>query len=264
MSPSYYAKGAHLLRYDDPPVSIIIERAPDEIDQANSNGERCMRVGIYARVSTSDKDQNPDAQLLPLREFVQAQNWNLAGDYVDKASATDLRARVAWKRLLDDASKRKVDLVLVWRIDRAFRSVLDAANTLERLRTWNIGLRSYSEPWLDTTSPFGEALFYITSAYPQLEKGILVERVKAGMARAKKQGVLVGRPRVMNKDGVAKKWLKVRPLLLNGTMSQREAAKILGVGRATVSRLLAQKGTGNDAPEIAENAMVPRATKAAP
>jgi DNA invertase Pin-like site-specific DNA recombinase len=223
-----------------------------------------MRVGIYARVSTSDKDQNPETQLLPLREFVWAQEWDLAGQYVDQASATDLKGRVEWRRLLDDASKRKVGLVLVWRIDRAFRSVLDAANTLERLRAWKVGLRSYSEPWLDTTSPFGEALFYITSAYAQLEKGILVERVKAGMVRAKKQGLPVGRPQVINRDGVAEKWLKVRPLLLNGTMSQREAAKVLGVGRATVSRLLAQKGTGNHAPEIVENAIVPRATKAAP
>jgi putative DNA-invertase from lambdoid prophage Rac len=223
-----------------------------------------MRVGVYARTSTSDRDQNPETQLLPLREFVRAQAWGLTGEYVDQASATDLKARVSWKQLLDDASKRKIDLVLVWRIDRAFRSVLDAANTLERLRTWKVGLRSYSEPWLDTTSPFGEALFYITSAYAQLEKGILAERVKAGMARAKKQGLPVGRPQVIHRDGVAEKWLKVRPLLLNGTMSQREAAKLLGVGRATVSRLLAQKGIGHDGPEIVANAIVPRATKAAP
>jgi len=55
--------------------------------------------------------------------------------------------------------------MLVWRLDRAFRSMLDAAQTLERLRAWRIGLRSYQEPWLDTTSPFEEALNYITVAY---------------------------------------------------------------------------------------------------
>ncbi len=83
---------------------------------------------------------------------------------------------------------------MIWRIDRAFRSVLDAATTLERFRAWGIGLRSYSEPWLDTTSPFGEALYYITAAYAQLERGILSERVKAGMAGAKQQGKRLGRP----------------------------------------------------------------------
>lgn len=74
---------------------------------------------------------------------------------------------------------------MVWRMDRAFRSVLDAAQALECLRTWRVGLRSYQEPWLDTTSPFGEALYYITVAYVQLERNLIAERVKAGMDRAK-------------------------------------------------------------------------------
>ena len=118
-----------------------------------------MRVALYARVSTSDKEQDPETQLIPMREFVQDQVWESCGPYVDYAPATDLAHRHAWRQLLDDASKRKFDLVLVWRMDRAFRSVLDAATTLERLRTWGVGLRSYNEPWLDTTSPFGEALY---------------------------------------------------------------------------------------------------------
>ncbi len=132
-----------------------------------------MRVALYARINTADKEQNPETQLIPLREFV------------NRAPATDLRARTAWRDLLDQAARRRIDLLLVWRIDRAFRSALDAATTLERLRTWGVGLRSYTEPWLDTTSPFGEALYYITAAYAQLERGILSERVRAGMARAR-------------------------------------------------------------------------------
>lgn len=82
-----------------------------------------------------------------------------------------------WRPLLDDASKRRMDLILVWRLDRAFRSVLDASTTLERLRGWNVGLGSFSEPWLHKTSPFGETLYYIPVAYAQLEGGILKERV---------------------------------------------------------------------------------------
>jgi DNA invertase Pin-like site-specific DNA recombinase len=147
-----------------------------------------MRAAISARVSTADKDQNPETQLLPLREFAAAQGWTVGGEFTDRAPATDLRARTAWRELLDQASRRRVDLVLVWRIDRAFRSVLDAATTLERLRTWGVGLRSYTEPWLDTTSPFGEALYYITAAYAQLERGILAERVRAGMERSTTSG----------------------------------------------------------------------------
>jgi DNA invertase Pin-like site-specific DNA recombinase len=154
-----------------------------------------MKVAIYARVSTSDKDQNPETQLIQLREFLHSQHWLTFNEYVDYASATDLAHRFQWRQLLDDASKHKFDLLLVWRMDRAFRSVLDAATTLERLRSWGVGLRSYSEPWLDTTSLFGEALYYITIAYAQLERGILRERVKAGMEQARKQGHRTGVPR---------------------------------------------------------------------
>ena len=160
-----------------------------------------MRVGIYARVSTSDKDQDPQNQLGPLLEFTEAQGWKVYGVFVDHFSATDLARRVQWAQMLEDASKRRFDLLLVWRLDRAFRSVLDAANTLERLRAWGVGLRSYTESWLDTTTPFGEALYYITAAYAQLERGILAERVKAGMDRARKQGVQIGRPRVTDRPG---------------------------------------------------------------
>ncbi len=114
-----------------------------------------LRVGIYTRVSTSDKDQNPETQLLPLREFCNREGWGIVSEYVDTAPATDLRARTAWRELLEQASKRHVDLLLVWRIDRAFRSVLDSATTLERLRSWGIGWtpRAPSEKPCTTSRP---------------------------------------------------------------------------------------------------------------
>jgi putative DNA-invertase from lambdoid prophage Rac len=197
-----------------------------------------MKVALYARVSTSDKDQNPETQLVPLREFLQAQGWECCGEYVDYASATDLAHRLQWRQLLEDASKRRFDLLLVWRMDRAFRSVLDAATTLERLRGWGVGLRSYSEPWLDTTSPFGEALYYITVAYAQLERGILRERVKAGMDRARHQGKKIGRPKVIDRKGFPKRFGAILERLGEGNISRRQAAKELGIGYATLVRLL--------------------------
>ena len=197
-----------------------------------------MRIAIYARVSTPDRDQNPETQLLPLREFVQAQDWQTYQVYVDEASAMDLNGRKAWRELLDDASKRRFDLLLVWRMDRAFRSVLDAATTLERLRSWGVGLRSYSEPWLDTTSVFGEALYYITVAYAQLERGILRERVKAGMERARRQGKRIGRPKVTDRRGFKNRFGAVLERLRSGELSRRKAAKELNIGYATLKRLL--------------------------
>ena len=198
-----------------------------------------MRAAIYARVSTADKDQNPETQLLPLREFSAAQGWTVAGEFADRAPATDLRARTAWRELLVQTARRRVDLVLVWRIDRAFRSVLDAATTLERLRAWGVGLRSYTEPWLDTTSPFGEALYYITAAYAQLERGILAERVRAGMDRARRQGHRLGRPGGTRQEGFSERWLELVPRISAGAVSRRRAARVLGVSRSTIARLLA-------------------------
>jgi DNA invertase Pin-like site-specific DNA recombinase len=177
-------------------------------------------------------------QLLPLREFVKAQEWQVYAEFIDHAPATDITHRTAWKELLKDASRRKFDILVVWRMDRAFRSVLDAATTLERLRTWKVGLRSYSEPWLDTTSPFGEALYYITVAYAQLERGILRERVKAGMERARAQGHQIGRPRVMDRRGFKRRFGAVLERLQNGDVSRRQAAKELDIGYATLKRLI--------------------------
>ena len=206
--------------------------------------ERSLRVAIYARVSTSDKDQNPETQLLPLREFCTEQGWKIAKEFVDIASATDLRGRTAWRTLLDEASKRRIDVILCWKLDRCFRSTLHAAETLEKLRGWHVGLRSYTEAWADSTSAAGELMFTIATAFAAFERALIRERVRAGMARAKSQGKHVGRPRAANGG-----WERIRPLVARGEMSQRKAAKVLGVSRATVHRLLAQKGCENTAPE---------------
>jgi DNA invertase Pin-like site-specific DNA recombinase len=199
-------------------------------------------------------------QRLPLLEYCKAQGWTDVREYADEASATDLRGRKAWRQLLDNAAKRRIDLVLVWRIDRAFRSVLDAAQTLERFRTWGVGLRSYQEPWLDTTSPFGEALYYITVAYAQLERGILAERTKAGMERARREGKRIGRPPVTERATFRARWPAIREDLLAGRITRSEAAKRLGVGYATVVRLLREEGqTSIDGQALhADHCMGPR------
>lgn len=77
-----------------------------------------MKVCLYARISTSDKDQDPMTQLLPLRNFVTNQEWQIIREYIDRAPATDLYHRTAWKDLLNDASKKRFDLLLVWRMNR--------------------------------------------------------------------------------------------------------------------------------------------------
>ena len=130
-----------------------------------------MNVAIYARVSTHDKDQNPETQLRPLREHLTGlEGVSVLGEFIDKAGADDLRGRREWRRLLDLALSGKADLIVVWKLDRAFRSVIDGANTLQSLRSGGCGIRSLQEPWIDTTTPIGEAMYHITIAWAQLEK----------------------------------------------------------------------------------------------
>ena len=195
-----------------------------------------MRIAIYARVSTTDKEQNPDTQLLPLREFVTAQGWQVIGEHVDHAPANDLRGRTAWRALLDLAAKRRVDVILVWKLDRAFRSVAHMAQTVEQFRRWGVGLRSYSEPWLDTsgTSPVADLMLNIMASFAQFERGLIAERVRAGMDRAKRQGKHVGRP-------TASVPAAMLDAVRAGTVSQREAARRLNVGASTVRRNLSHR-----------------------
>jgi len=118
-----------------------------------------MNVAIYARVSTHDKDQNPETQLRPLRQHLAGlKGVAVLGEFIDKAGADDLRGRREWHRLLDLALSGKADLIVVWKLDRAFRSVVDGANTLQALRSGGCGIRSLQEPWIDTTTPIGEAM----------------------------------------------------------------------------------------------------------
>jgi DNA invertase Pin-like site-specific DNA recombinase len=124
--------------------------------------------------------------------------------------------------------------VLIWKLDRAFRSVLHASTTLEEFRRWGVGLRSYTEPWADTSSPQGELVFNLLATFAQFERSLIAERVRAGMERARRQGKHIGRPRVVNGE-----WDRVQPLVAAGFLSQRAAAREMGVGRSTIARMLA-------------------------
>jgi DNA invertase Pin-like site-specific DNA recombinase len=121
-----------------------------------------MKVAIYARVSTDDKDQNPRRSFDPLRQHLAGlKDVSVVGEFIDKAGADDLRGRREWLRLLDLALSGTVDLIVVWKLDRAFRSVADGANTLQSLRSGGCGIRSLQEPWIDTTTPIGEAMYAV-------------------------------------------------------------------------------------------------------
>jgi len=197
---------------------------------------RALRVALYARVSTRDKDQDPELQLVPLREYIASRDW-VATEYVDEAPAADLRRRTAWRQLLDDARRRRVDRVLVWKLDRAFRSTLHALRTLEELDGWGVGFACLTQE-LDTTSPTGRLVFTVLAAVAEMERSLIADRVREGMAHARRQGKQIGRPRVESRRGFRARWDILEPQIRSGALSRRAAAAQLGIGQGTLARLL--------------------------
>ena len=110
------------------------------------------RVALYARVSTSDKDQDAETQLMPMRDSAEAQGWDIYQEYVDQAPANDLSHRVAWRRLLDDAARKKFSIVLVFKLDRAFRSVKHMHDTLAAWELVGVSFKSLREQFDTSTA----------------------------------------------------------------------------------------------------------------
>jgi DNA invertase Pin-like site-specific DNA recombinase len=147
-------------------------------------------------------DQSTDSQLLDLRRYVRERGWDIFKEYVDEGISGTKDSRPALNELMNDARKRKFDVVLVWRFDRFARSTKHLILALEEFKNLGIDFVSYQEN-IDTSSPLGSAIFTIISAVAQLERDIIAERVKAGLRRAKENGKKLGRPTVkVDRDAV--------------------------------------------------------------
>lgn len=152
------------------------------------------RVALYARVSTVDKGQDPETQLIQLREYAKRRNFQVFGEFVDTASGTT-EDRKEYKQMLLAAQKRKIDVVLVWRYDRFARSTQALVNGLKQFQALGVDFISYQEN-IDTTTPTGELIFHVMASLAQFESSLISERVKAGMQRARDQGKPISRPRI--------------------------------------------------------------------
>lgn len=191
------------------------------------------RLALYARVSTKDKRQDTANQLDQLRRFAATQGWTLIHEYVDRATAKN-SDREQFQRLFQDASQRKFDVVLFWSLDRFSREgVRETLNHLERLASYGVGYRSFTEQYLDSCGIFRDAVLGILATIAKQERVRLSERTLAGLERARKAGRIGGRPRVV----VDRQKLE----RLNGAgKSLTEIAKAVGASRSTVHRLLHQ------------------------
>ncbi len=195
-----------------------------------------QHYALYARVSTRDKDQDPDLQLQPLREYAMARGWE-AREYVDHASAADMAGRKAWAQLVDDVRRRRVDHVMVWKLDRPFRSTLHCLRTLEEFTHLGVGFSCLTQD-IDTTSPTGRLLLTILAAVAEFERGLIAERVREGMVNARRKGTRIGRPAAVDRPHVARHLDAVLGDLRAGVISKREACRRLKIGMATLDRIL--------------------------
>jgi DNA invertase Pin-like site-specific DNA recombinase len=186
------------------------------------------RAALYLRVSTVD--QHPETQGIELRQFAKLRGYEIVHEYIDHGvSGTKIR-RPALDQMLKDAHRRKFDGVLCWSCDRLARSTKHFLHVLDELNELEIQFLSMREA-IDTEGPLGRAIVVIISAIAELERSLIVERVRAGMRRAKLEGRRIGRA-PLDVDHAA----LVRDRL-NG-MSLTHVAKKYGLSRASVVRFV--------------------------
>jgi DNA invertase Pin-like site-specific DNA recombinase len=189
------------------------------------------RAALYLRVSTLD--QHPETQLHDLRALALQRGLEIVGEYTDRISGTKAR-RPGLDELLHEARRGRFDVVLVWAADRLARSVRHFLEVLDELNRLNIEFVSFREN-LDTGGPLGRAVIVIISVVAELERSLIVERVRAGMRRARLEGRHIGRkPLQLDKAEI------MRHRHRGQSLSQ--IAKAFKISRATVSRVIQQAG----------------------
>lgn len=154
-----------------------------------------IRAALYARCSTLDKGQDPELQLVPLREYCQRRGFTITGEYIDNGISGTKERRPQLDRLLEAARKRQIDMIIVWKLDRFGRSLKQLVMTLEELSSLGIGFISYQDN-IDLTTPQGRLMFHIIGPMAEFEREFIAERVRAGIENARRKGKKIGRKAV--------------------------------------------------------------------
>ena len=194
------------------------------------------RVALYARVSTTD--QTCDNQLRDLRDYCRARGWTDVREFIDTGISGTKERRPALDKMMAEVKARRVDVVVVAAFDRFGRSVRHLVEALDLFHHLGCKFVSLREQ-IDTGSPLGQAVFTIIAAIAQLERSLIVERVKAGLRRARAEGKRLGRPRLR---------IDTRQLehIVERGLPVREGAKQLGISPSSFLRLARQHcGSGN-------------------
>jgi DNA invertase Pin-like site-specific DNA recombinase len=208
------------------------------------------RAGLYHRVSTVD--QNPETQALDLRQFAVQRGLEIAQTYTDHGVSGTKARRPALDKMMEDARRHKFDVAVVWSCDRLARSTKHLLQVLDELNGYGIQFLSQREA-IDTEGPLGRAIIVIVSAIAELERSLIVERVKSGIGRAKGvEGRQIGRARL---DIDREQVVEDRRTGMSLTM----VAKRHNISRASVCRLVKEsKGNSNLAVVASGTGLVPQ------
>jgi putative DNA-invertase from lambdoid prophage Rac len=186
-----------------------------------------MKVALYARVSTANKGQDVDLQL---REYAKQRGWTVVSEYVDQGVSGSKDSRPELNRLMLDAKQRKIDTVLVWKLDRFGRSLKHLVNALAELEAVGVAFVSLRDAF-DLTTPAGRLMFGVVAAMAEFERDLIRERVKAGIANARSKGRAIGRRAVVIDHA------KLTAMRSEG-QTIREIASTLGCSRSLVHKTL--------------------------
>jgi DNA invertase Pin-like site-specific DNA recombinase len=190
-----------------------------------------MNCALYARVSTVGKGQNPEMQLVELREFASKRGWTIVGEFTDTCSGSKDR-RPQLDAMMQLALSRKVDVIVVWKLDRFGRSLKHLVNAIGELQAVGCDFVALRDN-IDLTTPAGRLMFGVIAAMGQFERELIRERVIAGLAYARSKGQKFGRPvvrRERDKDAKA-----IRQMRNEGD-SYTEIADSLGRSRSDIVR----------------------------
>jgi DNA invertase Pin-like site-specific DNA recombinase len=198
------------------------------------------RAALYMRVSSVD--QHPETQLHDLRQMAAQRGYEIVGEYTDRISGTKAK-RPGLGELMRDARRGRFDVVLVWASDRIARSVKHYLEVLDELNRLNIEFVSFREN-IDTGGPLGRAIVVIIAAIAELERNLIVERMKAGMRRARLEGRHIGRmPLTLDREAICSDRRHGRSL--------RQIARNHRISTATVRRVLIQEHAPDQQKEVA-------------
>jgi DNA invertase Pin-like site-specific DNA recombinase len=189
-----------------------------------------MKIALYARVSTKDRGQDNENQLVQLREFAAKQGWTVFREYIDQETGSK-SDRVEFQAMFEAASQHKFDLLLFWALDRLSREgVLETLQHLNRLTSYGVGFRSFREQYFDSCGIFKDAVISILATIAKQERIRLSERTKAGLAQARRNGRRIGRPRLNVQSS------EIARLRASG-LSLRAIGRTLGISEGSVRRL---------------------------